>query len=115
MASTIEVNGDGTVTIGFAYTAATDKVTVTLNAAAHMLYNRAPPTISVDTGEVDAEGAPIMQDEVIAWDDMTNAQKLALLDKFILSNLHELALGYLHNSHKVEDMERRAADVTTIL
>jgi len=93
MAASFKVNGDGTITVTFAYTALAAKVQATADAAAHALY----------TGEAEA------------WDDLTNTQKLALLDKFILSNLHELALGYLHNSHQAEDMERRAADVATIL
>ena len=93
MAGTFVVNGDGTITVAFSYTALAEKVQATADAAAHALY----------TGEAEA------------WEELSNQEKLALLDTFILSNLHELALGYLHNSHKAADAERRAADVATIL
>ena len=100
MASSIKINGDGTVTISFVYTAATDKVAVTLDAAAHMLYDRVPPTVD---------------DVVIAWDDMTNAQKLALIEAELLRVIKHLASGYLFDVRASVMSEEAEADALAIM
>ena len=103
MAGSFEVHGDGTITVAFSYTALTDKVQTTADAAAHALYNagRYVP--------VDDNGA------AIPWDDLTNQQKLDMLDEFVLAGIRELALGYLHNVRQAEARAHREADVATVL
>ena len=91
MAGSFEVHGDGTITVAFAYTADAAIVQATADAAAHALYE----------GE--------------AWDDLSNEDKLDLLDGFVLSGIRELALGYLHNVRQAEARAHREADVATVL
>jgi len=38
-----------------------------------------------------------------------------MLDGFVLSGIHELALGYLHNVRQAEARTHRVEDVATIL
>ena len=93
MAGSFVVHQDGTITVAFSYTALADKVVATADAAAHAMY----------TGEA------------IAWDDLSNVDKLDLLDGFVLSGVRELALGYLHNVRQAEARAHREADVATVL
>ena len=79
MAINIKVNGDGTTTLTLAYTAASDKVTETLAAAAHWLYDH-------------------RRGSETAWDDLTNAQKLAIIDVEVRSHLIECAKAYNVNA-----------------
>jgi len=104
MAGTFEINGDGTITVAFSYTAATAKVQATADAAAHMLYNAGrEPVLQRDTGEIDEEGKPIMQEVVAAWDDLTNQDKLDMLDAMILERIRKLARGYLHDVRTTDE------------
>ena len=94
MAASFVVHGDGTITVAFSYTAPVDKVQATADAAAHALY--------VEGGDV-------------AWDDLSNGDKLELMDAFVLSVIRELARGYLHNVRQAEARAHREADVATVL
>jgi len=85
MAINIKVNGDGTTTLTLAYTAASDKVTETLAAAAHWLYDHG-------RGDHGDEETPL------TWDDLTNAQKLAIIDVEVRSHLIECAKAYNVNT-----------------
>jgi len=93
MAGSFVVHGDGTITVAFSYTALADIVQATADAGAHALY----------TGEAEA------------WDDLSNQDKLDLLDGFVLSGIRELALGYLHNVRQAEARAHREEDVATVL
>ena len=116
MAGSFEVNGDGTVTVAFSYTAAAAKVQATADAAAHMLYNVGrEPKLQRDTGEIDEEGKPIMQEVVVPWDDLTNQDKLDMLDAMILERIRKLARGYLHDVRTADDKAKAAADEVSVL
>ncbi len=94
MAGTFVVNGDGTITVAFSYTAPAAIVQATADAAAHGLY---------------------VEDDAVPWDDLTNQDKLDMLDGFVLGGLHELALGYLHDVRQADARAYREADTATIL
>lgn len=102
MAGSFVVNGDNTITVAFSYTGQTDIVQTTADAAAHGLYNAGQVPVTVS-----GVGIP--------WEELTNQNKLNLLDKFILSHLHELAIGYLHNVRQEAARAYREEDVATIL
>ena len=65
MAGTFTVNDDGTVTVAFAYTASQEKVSSTVNDAVAQLY---------EAGGFDTP---------IEFGDLTNQQKLDVLDAFV--------------------------------
>jgi len=115
MAGTFEVNGDGTITVAFSYTAAVAKIQATADAAAHMLYNAGrEPVLQRDSGEID-EGKPIMQEVVVPWDDLTNQDKLDMLDEMVLERIRKLARGYLHDVRTADDEAKAAADEASVL
>ena len=103
MAGTFVVNGDSTITVAFSYTAQAAIVQTTADAAAHRLYDSGRYVL------VDAEG------EAVPWDDLTNQQKLNMLDKFVLEGVHEMALGYLHDVRQADARAYREEDAGTIL
>jgi len=83
MAGTFEVHGDGTITVAFAYTATADKITTTVGDAVHYLY---PQTYA---GPLEVEGeAPI------PFDELTNQQKLNVLDAWLRKSVVDFALQY---------------------
>ena len=103
MAGTIINNGDGTFTIELSYTALAIRIQARADAAAHRLYN---------TGRyvpVDAE------DVAIPWDDLTNQQKVDMLDEFVFDGIYEEAMGYLHNARHADADAYREEDAATIL
>lgn len=111
MAGTFEVNGDGTTTVQFAYTAATARIQATVEAAAHLLYNAGrEPQRQVGTDE---EGAPIMK--VIPWEELSNMQKLGLVDALILERVQRMARGYLADVRQAAAAEQAAEDEATVL
>ena len=65
---------NGEVTVRFEYTAATDKVSDTVNASSEWLYNHGY--------ELELE---------TPFDELTNNQKLAILDAYILDTIRETA------------------------
>ena len=86
MSGTLKLNGDGTVTAAFTYTATTDKMTTTVGDAVHYLY---PQTF----GEVlNAEGV------LIPFDALTNQQILDVLDAWLRKNVVDLARQYERRS-----------------
>lgn len=102
MAGSFEVHGDGTVTVTFAYRHPTAIIQTTVEAAAHALYN--------------ASGAPVDGDgEPIAWGDLTNQDKLGIVDKFIRERIVELGRGHLHDVRQAEARALREADNATIM
>ena len=80
MAGTFEVHGDGTITVAFTYTALADKVTDTVGDAVHYLY---PQTYAEP---LEAEGIP--------FEELTNQQKLNVLDAWLRKSVFDLALQY---------------------
>jgi len=116
MAGSFEVNGDGTITVAFSYIAAAAKIQATADAAAHMLYNAGrEPKLQRDSGEIDEEGKPIMQEVVVPWDDLTSQDKLDMLDEMVLERIRKLARGYLHDVRTADDEAKAAADEASIL
>jgi len=116
MAGTFEVHDDGTITVAFSYTATAAKIQATADAAAHMLYNAGrKPKLQQDTGEVDDEGNPIVQKVVVPWDDLTNQEKLDMVDEMILERIRKLARGYLHDVRTADDEAKAAADEASVL
>ena len=103
MAGTFVVNGDGTITVAFSYTALAEIVQATADAAAHRLYDAGRYVLE------DAEG------EAVLWDDLTNQQKVDMLDGFVLDGIHEEALGYLHDVRQADARAYREEDAGTIL
>ena len=81
MAGSFEVNGDKT-TVKFEYTALTQKVIDTVNDAVAYLY----PQIFGDV--FDGEGT------LIPFDELTNQQKLNVLDEWLLKGILDLAKSY---------------------
>ena len=103
MAVTLILHGDGTATVTLGRTASVEKIEATGNAAAHRLYN---------TGRyvpVNGEGV------AIPWDDLTNMQKLGMLDEFAFDGIHEEAMAYLHGVRQTDAAAYRAADAATVL
>ena len=95
MAGNFVVNGDQT-TVSFTWTALTTKVLATVNDAVGYLY----PHIF---GEVlDAEGV------LIPFDELTNAQKLNVLDAWLLKGILDLAKE--HNRNAAIDAARETAN-----
>lgn len=79
MAGTFTVNGDGTITVRFEYTAATQKVQDTIGDAGEFLWSigiRAPSTPAVGT-----------------YDELTNQQKLDIVDFYIRQDVINKAKG----------------------
>ena len=102
--------------MAFAYTAMVAKAQATVDAAAHALYNAGrEPTVTVDSGEVDENGDPIMTQVAPDWDDLTNANKLAIIDALILERVQKLARGYLHDVRQAAAEESAALNEETIL
>ena len=95
MAGKFVVNGDQT-TVTFTYTALTTKVLATVNDAVGYLY----PAIF---GEVlDGEGKPI------PFAELTNQQKLNVLDAWLLKGILDLAKE--HNRNAAIDAARETAN-----
>ena len=95
MAGQFVVNGTET-TVTFTYTALTTKVLATVNDAVGYLY----PQIF---GEVlDGEG------NLIPFDELTNQQKLGVLDAWLLKGILDLAKE--HNRNAAIDAAREAAN-----
>ena len=95
MAGNFVVNGDQT-TVSFTWTALTTKVLATVNDAVGYLY----PAIF---GEVlDAEGV------LIPFDELTNAQKLGVLDAWLLKGILDIAKE--HNRNAAINAARDAAN-----
>ena len=121
MAGTFEVNDNGTITVAFAYTAKAAKIQARLNAAAHRLYNagrgRDFTHIEEVETDIDESGNLVVAEQEVAstWDDLTNQQKLKILDEFVFSAIHEEAAGYLYEVRQSEAAARRAEDIATIL
>lgn len=102
MAGSFEVHADDTVTVTFAYRHPTAIAQDTAEAAAHAIYN--------------ASGAPVDGDgEPIAWGDLTNQDKLNIVDRFIRGRVVELARGFLHDTRQADARDYRAADNATIM
>jgi len=80
MAGTFEVNGDET-TITFEYVANTTRVINSLNDAVHYLY----PAIF---GEV------LVEDSIVPFEELTNQQKLNVLDAWVRKTILDLAKQY---------------------
>lgn len=80
MTATITNNGDGTLTIGFAYTADSQKVQDLGVDAAHMVYNTHQELVPVD-----------IDDNPLPFDSLTNQQQLNLLDWAVKMALLQLA------------------------
>ena len=100
MASSITVNGDGTVTISLSWTATVEVMDDTLNAAAMVYYLR----------------KPVMVDEVVVpFDDLTNNQKLSLIEAEMLRIIRHNALGYLHDLRQAVLKEQAEEDLGKIL
>ena len=70
-------NGDGTSTFTLSATAATTKVTDTLGLMAEELWNRA-------LGPMDGE-------ELLAWEGLTNAQKMGMINDYLIQVVRDLA------------------------
>jgi len=85
MAGTFVVNGTDT-TVTFAYTADTQKVSDTVNNAVAYLY----PQIFGDV--LDGNG------DLIPFDQLTNQQKLNVLDDWLKKNVLDLAKEYNRKS-----------------
>ena len=82
MAGSFEVHEDGTVTVTFAYRATADKISTTVGDAVNYLY---PATF----GEVlDEDGVKI------PFDELTNQQKLNVLDAWLRKSVLDFALQY---------------------
>ena len=97
MAGTFEVHGDGTVTVAFAYRATAEKITTTVGDAVHYLY---PQTYS---GPLEAEG-----EAIIPFDELTNQQKLDVLDAWLRKSVLDFALQY--DRQRIRDEATAAAD-----
>ncbi len=72
MTASIKTNGDGTTTITFAYTALTQKISDLGEDAAHQVFIQNPPASD-----------PFNPTPLPTWNDLTNQQKLDLLDREI--------------------------------
>ncbi len=103
MAGTFVVNGDGTITVAFTYTAEAEIIQTRADKAAHRLYNtsRYMP--------VDAEGV------AIPWDEVTNQHKLDMLSAFVKEGIHEEAMAQFDSERKADANAYRAADAASIL
>jgi multidrug efflux pump subunit AcrB len=100
MSGSFTVNDDGTTTVVFEYTAATAKVAATVDAAAHMLYNSGrEPTVESE----DENGAVVQV--VTPWDDLSNQDKLDMVDELILEKIKKLARGYQNDVDMAAQME----------
>ena len=99
--ASFKVNGDGTTTVTLDYTADTENVQATVEAAAHRLYTRTPP--------VDGDGEPIL------WDSLNNQDKLNIVSKFVRTTVVELAREDLHITRTAERDALRAADNATLM
>ena len=84
MTASITVNGNGTTTISFAYTALNQKISDLGEDAAHQIYIQNPPS----------PADPLNPEPQPAWDDLTNQEKLDLLDGEIKEHLLMLARIY---------------------
>ena len=83
MTASIKTNGDGTTTITFAYTALTQKISDLGEDAAHQVFIQNPPASD-----------PFNPTPLPTWNDLTNQQKLDLLDREIKGYLLMLARIY---------------------
>ena len=100
MASSIKVNGDGTVTISLSWTNTVAIVTTTLDEAAHALYERKP---------LEVDGV------VVPWEAMTNLQKLGLLEAEALRIFRHLAKGRMFDTRQAVMRAEAEADDAAIL
>lgn len=88
MSANFTNNGDGTGTVTFEYTRDLTKLSVVLDAAAKILYSRYPVMVAdpTDTGN-----------NYVPFDDLTNQQKLDILDQHVISDLKGWALRQLND------------------
>lgn len=93
MAASFRLNGDGTVTVTFAYTAVTVKAQETVNQAAAHVYHVYP--ILDESGEI------------VPFENLTNQQKLNILDRHILRVILDAARANLVN--EATEAARQAA------
>jgi len=82
MAGTFVVNGDGTITVAFAYRATAEKITNVVGDAVHYLY----PQTYAEPLEVEGEAPP--------FEELTNQQKLNVLDAWLRKSVLDLARQY---------------------
>lgn len=81
MTATFIVNGDGTTTVQFEYTAANQRVLDTAGDAAHLLFDQ-HRFVQPDP------------DNPLTFDELTNQQKLNLLDAYVLKSILSIAKQY---------------------
>jgi len=86
MTLTIINNGDGTFTAEFEYTAAQAKISDTLDAAAHQLWVLGYGPTTPETGSQPGSRVP--------YDQLTNPQKLAMIDQFVRDGVVSLAKNW---------------------
>lgn len=103
MAGTFVINGDGTITVAFSYTALAEIVQATADAAAHWLYDADRYVL------LGSYGIPV------PWEELTNSDKLDMLDKFVLELLRNRAMDYLHNARVADARAYREEDEEMIL
>jgi len=89
MSATIINNGDGTFALKLEYTAETTRVNQTLDAAVHELWDRGLGEHTKPNPD-DPDGKPIP----VTYDELTNQQKLRILDRYILRVMRDLARHY---------------------
>ena len=87
MTATVTNNGDGTLTIGFAYTHDAAKITDTLEAAVQELLSEGMFPSSMAPGPDDIVAPPL-------YDDLTNTQRLDVIDTYIKTIVRRLAGTY---------------------
>ena len=102
MAGSFEVHGNGTVTVMFAYRHPTVVTQTTVEATAHALYNAGDVPVDKD-------------DELIPWEDLTNQDKLNILDRVIRKDVVELARGYWHDVRQADARAYRVTDNATLM
>ena len=96
MAGSFEVNGDGTITVAFMYTASADKITDTAGDAVAYLY----PAIFAEPLEVEGAAPPL--------DELSNQQKLDVLDAWLRKSVLDFALQY--DRQRIRDEATAAAE-----
>ena len=95
MAANLTNNGDGTLTVAFTYTAASQRVQDTLGDCAHYLWSH-------------GKGDHGTEEEPISFDDLTSAQKLALVDQHVKRVIIDAAHAY--HSNAAQDAARATAE-----
>ena len=99
MTATYNNNGDGTSTLSFIYTSATDRILTTALDAAHYLW-------------LHGYGPQPTGDNQITFDDVTAGQRLTILDTYVRQVLVDAARTYSVNA--AIDAAREAAQADDI-